>query len=351
MKEKRLKKHLNSFNPQNIVDTTGGHTTKVYKKNPKSEQKEGSQRDKKVWFIKSAYSPTEPLELEVISGEIYRLWVGNSQPKTRIVTDSIGNRYVASEGAPGFITFRSIMEGGEEPTDYKTLARILVSSLILAETDLKSDNIGVNSKGQVVKIDHDSSLWALIVKIMSITNDINKLNFTSQDLDNILFPPNYKVTWAGGLKKEIKEKISNNEEFREEVYSQILKILVMPPDLLAVVQAVNASDDLGLKREIACFIQERLNLLRHEALKSASFRAFLANLDIKTYERKIENEIKEFLADNRAYSTNLVINSPVLGSLQEIKTTAATLDQILAIKQQLKIDPSNEKHLVYWQEK
>ena len=63
-----LKKRLADFITQGGKDNTGGHTASTYKKKPKDSKKEDSERNNKLFFIKEAYSPTEPLEIEVISG-------------------------------------------------------------------------------------------------------------------------------------------------------------------------------------------------------------------------------------------------------------------------------------------
>ncbi|MCE0723041.1 MULTISPECIES: hypothetical protein [Legionella] len=357
-KDDRLKKSLENFESQGAKDTSGGHTAGIHKKKAK-ETRPNSQRNKKSWFVKEAYSPDEPLELEVISGEVYRFWIGNTQPKTRLVTDKLDKRYVASEGVPGFKTFKSIMEQGGKPTDYKTLARILVSALVLAETDLKADNIGVNSGGTSVKIDHDSSLWPIVRRIMSMQNDLNQVNFSFEDLDDILAPKTFKPTiWAGGLKKEIKDELRKNEEFKKEVYLQILRILVYPPEVLTKIQEVNAPSDLQLKEEIDNFLQERISLLRTEALKSKGFREFITNLNIDDCESEFKSELKEFFSENRAYAEGIDISHSMLKAIHKIKdqaqlseARAGELDKITLLKEKLNLDRHNHEHLAYWQEK
>ncbi|WP_454785197.1 hypothetical protein [Legionella sp. WA2024007413] len=351
----KLIKSLENFESEGIQDKSGGHTAGVYKKKPKNTEKI-SARNKKIWFVKQAYSPDEPLELEVISGEVYRFWIGNTQPKTRLVTDKLGNRYVASEGVPGFTTFKSIMEKGLEPTDYKTFARILVSALVLAETDLKSDNIGTNSNARSVKIDHDSSLWPFVKKIMSIENDVNQINFSFEDLDDILSPKVFHpVIWAGGLKKEIKEKLKKNELFKQEIYLQILRILVYPPETLDMIQEVNAPADLELKEEIHSFFQERINILKTEALKSKEFRKFVLNLNMDTCEADFKEELKEYFSDNKAYAgtdTSHSFNDSLFKIKAEVQTAQAIeFKDIFILKEKLKLDAQNPEHLKYWQEK
>ncbi|WP_347251352.1 hypothetical protein [Legionella sp.] len=345
-----LIKNLADFSGQGVKDNSGGHAASVYKKKPKEKQKEGSQRDKKSWFLKEAYSPTEPLELEVIAGELYRFWIGNTQPKTRLVSDK--SRFIASEGVPGFHTFQSIMAEGGEPKDYKTLARILVCSLVLAEIDLKSDNIGNNSNGCAVKIDHDSSLWPIVIKLMSIQNDINKIEFTFEDLDKILYPPNYKVSaWAGGLSKEIRDRLTASEAFQTEVYAQVLKLLVSPPELIAMIQDLNAPADLQLKQEISEFIQGRLSLLKKEALKSRGFRQFVSSLEVSEHKQFLCEELSEFLSENRAYVPTFNIEQSITDSLQEIRTSVDDFNKILSLKERLMLNPLNAEHLKYWQSK
>ena len=347
----KLKKHLEGFISKGLDDNTGGHSASIYQKKAKKEpfKEEHSLRVEKDWFLKTAYSPTEPLELEVISGEIYRLWIGNTQPKTRLVTDGVKNPLIASEGVPGFKSFKSMLETGDKITNHKNFARILVSSLVLAETDLKADNIGTNANHDVVKIDHDSSLWPIVGKIIGVNNDQNKTNFTFEDLDNILQPRNYKVSaWAGGLGKEVKDEINNSIEFRTEVYAQILKILSSPAKVLSAIQDLNAPKDPVLKVELANFIQERLNLLKQEALKSKGFRDFISNLDIEKYTPTLQNEFNNFLTSNNAYASNQNSEEP-LTSPSEIKAVVANLNKIDLLKEQLKLDPQNAKHLEYWQ--
>ncbi|WP_454780563.1 hypothetical protein [Legionella sp. WA2022007384] len=351
----KLKKTLENFESEGVKDNSGGHTAVVYKKKTKDTDKV-SARNKKIWFVKQAYSPDEPLELEVISGEVYRFWIGNTQPKTRLVNDQLGNRYVASEGVPGFTTYKTIMEKGLEPTDYKTFARILVSALVLAETDLKSDNIGTNSNERSVKIDHDSSLWPFVKKLMSIENDINNIDFSFEDLDDILSPKVFHpVIWAGGLKKEIKEKLKKNEEFKQEVYLQILRILVYPPDTLDMILEVNAPADLELKAEIQSFFKERINTFRTEALKSKGFRKFVLNLNIDKCEADFKEELKQYFSDNRAYEGSDTSHS-FHDALLKIKTDVQVIqglenNKIDILKEKLKLDPQNPEHLNYWQEK
>ncbi|KTD25388.1 Uncharacterised protein [Legionella lansingensis] len=349
-------KKLEAFISENILDKSGGHIARVYKKRPKDKVKPGSKRNEKIWFIKAAYSPHEPLELEVISGELYRFWVGNTQPKTRLVIDQNGARYVASEGVPGFKTFKSIIEakGDKLPDlpDYKTLARILVSSMVLAETDLKSDNIAFNNEGRIVKIDHDSSLWPIVVETMSIQHDLNKVTFSAADLDNILFPPNYKVdAWAGGLPKEIRETIAANPEFQKEVYLQMVRMLVSPPHLLSTIQSVNAPNDLDLENKIQGFITQRLTHLRIEAMKSEGFRSFVAQMNIQEIELQLQQELTDYLGDNKPYDSKELDSFSIYDALQDIKNNAEELSKINLLKNQIKLDSQNREHLEYWQKK
>ncbi|RMX21621.1 hypothetical protein EAS68_02365 [Legionella jordanis] len=359
-KDERLKKSLENFVSLNAADTSGGHKASIYQKAFKKTHPQSKRHDK-VWYVKESYSPDEPLELEVIPGEIYRYWIGNTQPKTRLVIDGAGNRYVASEGVPGFKTFSSIMQQGGKPSDYKTLARILVSALVLAEIDLKADNIGDNDNGKSVKIDHDSSLWPLVLRSMSVQNDINQTNFSYEDLDNILEPKTFKpAVWAGGLSKDIKEGLQNNEEFRVEVYRQILRIMVYPSEILTRIQDVNAPSDLQLKTDVQQFIQERMQLLRAESLKSKEFRSFISNLDLNDCQNQFASELNEFFSENKAYveeGDNLF--QPMVQTIEAIKTEVGELNtahgeelhKMGQLKTRLKLDKGNPEHLMYWQEK
>jgi hypothetical protein len=345
-----LNKRLEDFYSKDINDRSGGHDTNVYKKIPKKSAENPQKinlRNEKQWYVKTSYSRTEPLELEVTAGEVYRFWIGNSQPKTRLIIDNAENRYVGSEGVFNFKTFKDNFD--LKTLDIKTFARILVCAMILAETDLKLDNIGTNGNDKAVKIDHDSSFWPIVARKMSIISDLNNINFTYEDLENILFPKTYKVAaWGGGLPYEIRKEISASKEFQDEVNYQILKILTLPNQWVEIIKELNApEDDWALKQDISNFLEKRVQILRREAFKSNKFITYLNNLDIPAFENKIQSEMKEFWQENRNYEQ--MLEGDYLESLDVSREV--THIKIDRLKAQLKINSSNEENLAYWQNK
>ncbi|WP_342220188.1 hypothetical protein [Rickettsiella endosymbiont of Miltochrista miniata] len=104
--------------------------------------------------------------IETIAGEIARLVLGSSQPKTRLMEKNVENNtayFVLSKEIPEF----NELYFCENKNYYKAiqskeitgLGGVLVLALWLDDIDVKQrGNIGVNDSGQVVKIDWDCSL-------------------------------------------------------------------------------------------------------------------------------------------------------------------------------------------------
>jgi hypothetical protein len=149
-----------------VKRTTISHTIDIYKKDQKNDR----------WYVKSlesrlqrSVSREEQIQrgfIETIAGEIARLILGNSQPKTRLMEENVEDNisyFVLSKEIPKFNAF--YFSQNEKYYDaiqsgkIRGLGGVLVLSLWLDDIDVKQrGNIGVNDSGQVVKIDWDRSL-------------------------------------------------------------------------------------------------------------------------------------------------------------------------------------------------
>ncbi|WP_186644666.1 hypothetical protein [Fluviispira vulneris] len=104
--------------------------------------------------------------IEVITGEIYRYLIGNSQPKTK-TAPCFG---IISEKV-SYFSIRDYYEKGTNQEyiqkfrqDYKGFVNILISSLFLEENDLHDGNFGFSADGKLMKIDHGQSLNTLRIE-------------------------------------------------------------------------------------------------------------------------------------------------------------------------------------------
>ncbi|KAB8033671.1 hypothetical protein [Fluviispira multicolorata] len=104
--------------------------------------------------------------IEVITGEIYRYIIGNSQPKTK-TAPCFG---IASEKV-SYFSIRDYFEKGADDEyilkfrkDYKGFVNILISAIFLEENDLHDGNFGFSADGKLMKIDHGQSLNTLRIE-------------------------------------------------------------------------------------------------------------------------------------------------------------------------------------------
>lgn len=244
---------------------SGGHATHLYTKKDTGE----------TWYIKEAYSQTEPIELEIIAGDLYRLFLGSNHPKTRYVEGTNKKKYVGVQGVDGFKNFSEIDFAFD---DRESFAHILITAMLLAETDLKADNIGINANREVIKIDNDSSIWLP----GTISNDTNVVKFTAADLDKPLTPSTYHVAaWSGGMPQDKKDQLASNPDFQKHCAMQILKILLCPQQLVLAVIQHNAHGNSSLESKVLVskvfeFVVGRRKMLLEEAKNSNTLGKYLS---------------------------------------------------------------------------
>lgn len=175
---------------------------------------------------------------EVFGQELFRLLI-QRQPETRLAAHK-GQFYVLSQMVEGYenIETRKFFNLRQQAQYYQDLGEVLMTSLILHEMDLNTDNIGFNDENRVVKIDGDGALYALIYPQL-FTEKLTDI--TSEQIDDLPFINHYYVyNWLDIVQYQenfhhssiVNRKMTNSPHFKAGVHQAILKFLLLTPELI-----------------------------------------------------------------------------------------------------------------------
>ena len=254
-----------------------------------------------MWYMKKIKNNNAAIR-ELVGQEFFRLLIPN-HPKTRITNDGASPSYVLSKEVPSFQTLdeipQTIVKEHIQNHVYKGLGDVLVVSLLLNEIDLKFGNLGIDDQDHFIKIDGDWCFARLTEQFKSHNFIINEKGL--RDLP-FLFE-SYAFNWldiilADTLKtsKIFDKDFSKDLYFRAEVNSTILRILILPDDLIKafINSYITGEDAANIYNEIT---------QRKSALKEAA----LANKDFKEYVKS--DPAKETFINYRNYLQNFKTTS------------------------------------------
>ncbi|MBX9704362.1 MAG: hypothetical protein K2X39_09445 [Silvanigrellaceae bacterium] len=245
--------------------------------------------------------------IEVASGNIYRFYIGKLMPKYKIIKN--GNKYVVlSKEVDGFSDNSTTIN--EYIYNYttkkpKNLAKILLTSMLLAENDLKIGNLALtkNSSGSFdfIKIDHDQSFYPLIStrrnqNFVIDSGDLNELPFILKyDAYNFF----YRGTNDFRRSKDLYTKISKDNVFLAEKHKCISKIIFSHPKIIFTIISNSENVDIDVKMSMKDFFLERYNKFCSAAREAESYKQYCKNeLQIKKDLEETKKEVEEFFSEN-----------------------------------------------------
>lgn len=237
-------------------------------------------------------------EYEAAAGELYQLLLGKElMPLTKWVTNDNKERLgVISQYIENFYSFKqeSVLQEVEKRRTnlpkriftHSGLAKVLVAAYVFEENDLHLENIGfikekgdLNLGGQVVKIDHDQSLWTLTKKYALFNNKNNySIAINAEDIRS--FPVLHHASprrWViDSLKTAALRSLNKNAAFNHEKYTYFLKSILLSPRQIKQIAENSFSTKKGAKRFIS-HINNRLSCIEQALLKLPEFKDFLLN--------------------------------------------------------------------------
>jgi hypothetical protein len=297
--------------------------------------------------------------IEVITGEIYRYIIGNSQPKTK-TAPCFG---VASEKV-SYFSIRDYFEKGENNDyrkkfneDYKGFVNILISSIFLEENDLHDGNFGFSADGKLMKIDHGQSLNTLRIekselkkfaeikyydeiyysscdkkrsykekgyRKTSVLTTTRKYKIGHKFLDEFLleflkgnyginyiksqeFMPSIFPTYDLRLLHFFPLSIGHHKELMNYQCEVIYKIINTPPKIYQIIANQAAqTENKTLHLKILTKILERQLELKTAAEASNSYKSFLLNHlnDENKYQEEIKSSIQRMSLSKRYNNFN-----------------------------------------------
>jgi len=266
-----------------------------------------------MWFIKEKSTEMCFIQLEVFAGELLRFLLGESQPKSRYLIDD-KKILVLSKAVPEFINFNS-----EEVINkliknkFKGLLPVLFSCMFIEEADLKTDNIGMDVLGNIVKIDNDGAFTSIIFSMEANSHEVpsfsnlsklltSKFSFSLDDIDAPHHPKNYSaLCWVDLFFKQFKDEDILSNENLEDLYYIFIKIISTSSIIFHLMEKNIERDDmkLTLKELLNHKIESLIGILKNHS----NFNDFL----LKNYDKimdQIKNDIKKFKNNNSKYFEN-----------------------------------------------
>lgn len=305
-----------------------------------------------VGFIKNTADRQGKIaEIEAANAAHYRFFLGHDRaPKVKAVFDQQKlRRGIYSEAIEGFISFDDclkkkyiqeklkLIQNHKNITnqlndfiqyiyhlDYSSLVEhgileMLVCSYAYEENDLHGGNWGFDSRGHVVRIDFDQSLWPLTCKYANISNAVRfklydlprpREAFLIHEHDIREFPsltyakPCNWIFSAGLLKQaqqlfganynllaKVINDLKKNPHFEERKWAAFLKLIILPAELNKNIYSNFIGNPKSVKKYTE-HLQTRIKQFKNILLLMPEFQAFLKN---KSHDSmvKIIKDIKE----------------------------------------------------------
>ncbi|BBB15142.1 uncharacterized protein RVIR1_06440 [Candidatus Rickettsiella viridis] len=311
-------KNLNNFIKNNQKNTLfSSHATHFVKKIKHSKIKSS-------WVLKEILPPTrnptteilkraesEAIE-ETVAQEFFRLLYPAS-PKTRWAKETRQgpDRYcVLSKEVEGFdSSFLSNpnLYNAIEDGSMRGFSTVLLIALLLREADLNNNNIAIDAKGNIVKIDGGLCFAHLKENHFALFN-IKKINFTHADIESLPGLCTYRpfnwvdlTMWKKG--KSTQENPSTAlhppkkapPRFKQELYKTITLICLLPHDLIYSFTAVY-SPDPKKAQSLAIDIIKQIKKLENIAAQMPDFLEYRTSI-------KAEQDIIDYTLYLKTFNT------------------------------------------------
>jgi len=245
---------------------------------------------------------------EVVAQEFFRLFIP-SHPKTRLVLDTENDiHYIMSKHVPGYRALDTVnkdeLREGIKNGMFTGLGDVLVIALLLNEIDLKFGNLCLNEHNQIIKIDGD--------RCFARINGFKNKNYYITEADIVSLPFIYDYfayNWLDlilhepvGLHKQkairseprsIDVEISSHPRFRAEVNRALLKVILLPDDLIGDFIASYADLDSDIA-EIYEEVLDRKSQLFKAAVYNQSFRRYLSSMEAVKLAHDYAEYLKKF---------------------------------------------------------
>jgi hypothetical protein len=251
-----------------------------------------------TWFHKRLVATRERPEvfqIEGALGDFYRIAVGVREPKNRPVASHDfheGTYAIMSKGVEGYQSLEKRSLDLSNKQQKEDLAEILVACHFFVEKDLHKDNIGFNSDGRLVKIDHGMSLWPITQRYaLKHNEEKGAIKISPYDLQK--FPNNDENSQSKCviMPDSAVDKLASDPDFINAKFKTMLKIALMPDKAFeGIAEAYISSSDLA--KEVSEFLIERRDQLTQALYETPEFFTFLGN-NPDIFE-KIDNEIDEY---------------------------------------------------------
>ncbi len=256
------------------------------------------------WYLKE--DDFEEVIAEVFAQEFFRLNIPN-EPKTRIVRHN-NNIMVLSKEIPNFTQLVKILDRAPQGVlpklingRYYGLGNILVIALVVNEYDLSFTNTGVNSEGEVLKIDGGHCFIRMSIP--------GTFNITKSDITQLPEIKNYQpYYWLGfsGKCSSVydwvfqRHDLSKHPGIRHEINSAMLGVLLLPDEMIRQCLAdCLTSEILQADQFIKKYFEELIDRrcqLKKAALVNKSFQEYLISPLAKT-------DLENYIAYLKTYKT------------------------------------------------
>ncbi|VVC75505.1 hypothetical protein AQUSIP_07950 [Aquicella siphonis] len=277
-KDTKKKQHVENtrITPISVDDfrpTEGSlHRVTTYKKEGKPS---GSSH---AWVVKhlkpTSESPTL-FQIEGTAGDFYRLLIGPREPKGRPIMSESKPVGLMSRLVEGYTPVSENNINLSNKKHVRQLAEISVVAAFLEEGDLHEDNLGFNSKGELIKIDHGQSLWSIAKEYhKGGQGTVTDFSLTAEDIRNLPFVRKGHSAKICPLDEEEMKEIALDPVFIETKFKTLLKIALMPDEVChSICDAF--IDDNSLKNEIATHLISRRDELCDTLMTMPEFKLYL----------------------------------------------------------------------------
>lgn len=263
------------------------------------------------WYRKqyADHSNASPYEREAAAGDLYRFILGKERAAKAQVTynqeKTIKNGVISQHNPAGFTSFDNIsrMQSSEEKNNGDSMStalsvengrcEVMMAESILDEIDgiANADNVGLNSKNEISRIDYDCSFYH------SKPRAEIKENFI----------------WNESL-----VNATNNEKVIKRFYKSQIKIAIINEQVLATILNRHFLDSVAEKEMLDLILPSTL-VVHQQLLQSEEFKNFMRNFD---YD-ELRAEFKDFFKHENKKSI-LEFNACIMSlekSYNQIKET------------------------------
>ncbi len=271
------------------------------------------QKYKALWYVKQVENALLARR-EVVAQELFRLLIPG-HPKTRLLIDEANLAFVASKQIQGQALpsdypprkgslrkvwkrdwNQAILDGR-----YTGLGQIMLVALFANEFDLKRGNFILDRFGQIIKFDGDYCF-------ADLRNNISNNIITEHELASLPYPGGYQpINWLGVIAMGSplftplwSEEISSHWRFRGEVNHALLKVLVLPDELIRIF--IHAYVSVPYEEELIYNeLIERRNHLFWAAIQNSDFCDYLKQAQANEALNEYLLYLKQFVTMGKNY--------------------------------------------------